>query len=209
MPEYRVFLPEILSDVPGCPDVTVEDKAELTVRDFCDQTEVWQEWRDIYIDPDVDNYTLTPPPGSEINIVTKVVSNNIEIRAAPSPGPGLDDNNYDAPAGSVYSGWSFNPPNYLRLSGVPQSESVLFVKMALRPKAGHGSFPDWIWNRYKRFLISGVLARLLMQRGMTWSEPNLALVHQREYQRGIARSRIDKVKGFSNKSLRVKFKRFI
>lgn len=209
MADYRVFLPEVLPNVPGCPDITVTGKAELVVRDFCDRTEVWKEWRDIYFDPGVDRYEITAPQGSEIGKVASVVYNNRAIEAVSSTGPGVDDNNFEAGTGNVRDGWLFEPPNYLRLASVPEDEGLLFLSLVLRPQIGYGSFPDWIWSNYWRYLASGVSARLLMQRGMAWSQPDLAVVYMREFENGISNVKRNISKGFSNRSLKVKPRRFV
>ena len=207
MPEYSVFLPEVLPEAPGCPDVTVEDKAENVVREFCNRTWLWDRWTDLYLDPGVDRYAVNVP-GAEIVSIIEVRLDNTPAKPTTGMGAGEADNNYDAPEGTIWEGWMMEPPNFLRLARLPVESDMIFIKTVLRPRRGHGSFPDFIWEAYTHHLVSGVLASLMIQRGTTWYSPDLAVMHNQIFNQGIARAKMNKAKGFTNKNLRVKPRRF-
>ena len=209
MPAYDVFLSKVLIQTPGCPDITVLETARDVVRDFCSETHIWQEWGDIYLDSSIDVYDLVPPAKSEIITVSRLVRDNRDISPVTSSMPGIDVNFEGAVKGSINRGWHFEPPDSVRFAALPSEQGIVYARMVLMPEADADSFPDWLWQKYQEGLVSGVFAKLFIQHGMKWSNPGLAQLYLRDYNKKIGRAKVNLVKAHTNASLRVKARRFV
>ena len=61
----------------------------------------------------------------------------------------------------------------------------------LQPKAGVVEIPDDLLVKWDQVLQAGALAYLLSIPGQPWSDANMAMLKQREFQAGINNARAD------------------
>ena len=172
----------VRAEIDSCPDFVIERAALRVVREFCSKTHIWRVTLEIEIEDE--QAELSPVNGEVVAILSVDNENESEI----------DD-------------YEFYPPSTLEIEAEDGDEYKVLV--ALTPKLTETTVPKWILERYETIILNGVLGRLFMQSNQEWSNPNISFVYKQMFQKGMAGASIDIVKKFSNKSLRVKPRRFV
>ena len=69
---WELYLPEVLVDVPGCPDIVAVNAVRNAAIDFCEKSQVWQYdfTAKVSLVAAQAVYALTPPTGARVNMVT-------------------------------------------------------------------------------------------------------------------------------------------
>ncbi len=173
----------VRADIPSCPDFVIERHAIRVMRDFCVQTQIWKDTLTGTIDEGEDDFTLAPANGEVCFVISLDIDNSLS--------------------------WEFQPPDKVVFDEDMSEDSDIEVQVVLQPKLSDTQAPEWILDRYEGVLVKGIFSRMLRQNGQAWSNPNLALAYEQEYRKSIARARIEKIKQFTNQSLRVKPRRFV
>lgn len=208
------LLPYLLPDVPGVPDITALQALRLSLIEFCVQTHAWDEIQDpIPLEDGVNEYDLDVEQGARIaaiknvwladRAVTPISMEELERRLPNwQVATGTDPAYFNAPADQ----------NSIRIYPIPEGVEAAGKTMTLRvayaPTLVATTVPDSVINRYLEPIVSGAKHRLMVAPGKGWSNPQLAVYHQAEFDEGVQRAKIDILHDKVQGSLRVKPLRF-
>lgn len=210
-PSWDIFLPNILTDAPGCPDEVAIQACKAAAAEFCERTLAWrEELPAVNVSEGVSEYALVPPQGTEIVMVLSARLENRPL-APLVPAPS------ELGSGEMESIWwsgasSPTPDRYLlprhgaiRLAPTP-SRAIpggLIVTAALKPAPSSAACPEVLAAAWLSPICHGAKARLLAMPGWAWSRPELSLHHDRQFRAGTARARSYRLKGHTAASLTV------
>jgi hypothetical protein len=194
---YTLTMPEL----PGVPAILLDDIITEIVRDFCTQTQCWQEdLTAIDVVADQADYTLTAPANTEIITPTYVKLNDTEI----FPGDEEDDDT------NTY--WLKRDKVTLTLQSTPTAAATggLEVRVAVRPTAAAtsiaGTNGDRMFSEWRRAWASGIKARLMEMPKKGWSNVAQAKYYADHYWEEVCRARSENALERMNKNLQAKAK---
>ncbi|MFW6437402.1 MAG: hypothetical protein ACOCZ7_00195, partial [Armatimonadota bacterium] len=178
MTKIEDLLPDVLPEVPGCPDEIAERDLPLAAREFCRETFVWQQ---IVLEKDDlthddDEHEIADPFDGDILAITRV-----EI--------GGDPVKFDWPRRDL-----------LKAEGVGD----LVAWGALQPKLNERYVPDLLADYYIEALTDGAKFRLMRMMGVEWAQPEMAGVYQRAFQSHVAHARMEAARKHTSRPRRAK-----
>lgn len=199
MATYQDLLPQILPEVPGCPQTVVLQKMADTVRHFCRESWYWQ--------PTIQPISLLPfqPLAPDLAIYELTVTEPVEVlgiidlyyKGRPLPS-GVESalnrfcrdwQNESAPQPRMYI-----PIGTNKVRLVPASDSVQAIavtgKVAVAPAIGATEFGDALLT-YTDGVVAGSLARLQRMAKKEWSDPAMAVGNQALYADSLSLAKLE------------------
>lgn len=178
------FLPYVLPEVPGCPQITATRAIRDAVIEFCTKSDVYMaEPQSLVLIPNVTEYDIDVPAGAEVNHVTKLLRQGRPLDKLPyfDAIEKLDG----AQAGSTPSYYAQSDNNTLIVGPVPSEREKLTLLFTLKPTAKASSIPDTIGLEHRDTIVSGALFRLQMMAGSAWANGGAATSNKALFDRGI------------------------
>lgn len=154
----------ILSELPGCDDLTIRMKLGAALREFCRETNACA-----YAIPAVVlKGGIVPIPPAPFGMLVGTVLDVIDSRGYRVK--------FDVTDSLMQS---------IVLRGASEGDKVL-VKLSAYPKAGGESCPEWFVERYAEVITAGAMNKLLSMTNRPWSDPQRAMAYGAEYSDAIS-----------------------
>jgi hypothetical protein len=202
---WDTFFPDVLPEVIGCPEPTVERALVATWRDLCAFTKVWRQDLDaITMIAGNDTYDMLPPYGAEVMQVESATLNGVDIRVVNAEGTSLRSR----VAGTGSSRVQVIDTTQLRVQPTPATGGGLLVLAAvLVPTDNATGVDSTLADAHKMMAADGTLARLLLLNKAEWANPALAAVKQAQYNaaRGRLQWRVAKARSTQSPRTRAQF----
>lgn len=176
LPEITRLLADVRSSAPGAMDVEMRGQLFAVLRDFCDETNVWQETIDVNVTVGNTAYVITPTLGSIIRLLNFYNPQDTYKRFA-------------TPA-------TMQVPGALVLQQSP-SQDVLLTALVSKtvddPVDAEGNPPidSWIVQKYSEAFTAGVVGRLLRQPAKPYTDKELAMYHLKTYRSMRSTARVE------------------
>jgi hypothetical protein len=198
---FSGLLPLLVPDLPNCPKQVILQYARQAARDFCIETEAWQEeLAPIDLVDETVDYTLVIPYDAEVRRIMEVY-----IRTEEDVDDGLDGTLQD------YDKYEFTPPTTLTLddSIEPQDDVTdgLVVKVVLVPQlfedvhseTTQAGISSTFLNSWAEPIIARTLYLLKRMTRKDWSDPQGAALALSDYNRGVTAAK-QEVEAFKYRS---------
>jgi hypothetical protein len=163
----------IAGQVPLCPNPVIKDYLIDILRDFCKETNLWDENQLTAIDlvADQADYTLTSSSGDIVS-VESVEIDGVPIK--PASKKILNEIRYrfrDVTERRPRA-YDFKASNVLTLIYTPSEDLTggLVVWVSLKPLESATSIEDFLWRDYKMDITNGVVGQLLQLSNKPWSD---------------------------------------
>ena len=207
------FMPYVLPDVPGCPEIAAVQAVRNAAIEFCERTMLLQRDHDpITVVAGVVDYDFDPPTGYLVTKVMRVWFQKNEL----TPTVPDDVNNptvYNSLAAPVTAAM---PRNYIQkdertfsLYPTPDTTApnALTLRVALKPTRDSTSGDDVLYEDWVETIASGAKARLLSQNGRPYANGPLSGMHGAVFNHGINRALVRGYKGHTRANLSVQLRR--
>jgi hypothetical protein len=205
MAQLAEFLPYVLPYAAGCSAPLAEQQIRQICIDFCMHVPVVQ----LTLDP-LDllagqrEYDIDSPPGSETSDILQAwfQGQPLPIVSGKSgAGPWFAPNATPGPPLALRQ----RAANTFELDRAPAESlsQALILQIATRPSRNSNQIADILFNDYAYGIGQGVVARLLMMPGHSFSNPGMAAYYHSEYLRVRAEARIRVARDFNPVALRV------
>ncbi len=197
---WAEWFPDVVPQVPGCPQPIVEHEIRRASQAFFEGTRAWQGW-------------LDPVPVLAGEQAVAIIADDAEqevIRLESALFDGRPLAVY--PAGEMDSmfgdDWTLHTgapsaitmdgPTTVRLYPSPSSNSVTGLKcrVSVRPSEAATGIPDEYWRRYRGHISAGAKAGLMIHAGKPWSNPEMAAMFGAAFSASIADVCIKAAKAF-------------
>lgn len=190
---WETYLPEVLLDVPACPDSVAENSIKQAAIEFCNQSRVWREQlSDLSTVQGQATYPLTGliPTDSQMIALHKVIHTD-NTRPLGTINKILLDR-YKLSAVQQRP-WYFNndEPNILHLYPDPDIGPYTIELFAiLKPTRASTSGPDFLYNDWLECIAHGAKARLKAMSKRPWMDKSMVAYHRKEFIAGWVEARI-------------------
>lgn len=198
--DYERWLPRVLPDVPGCPDVTVIHHARLACREWFERTLSWREQlAPITAAAGDSSYLLPLPPDS---VLAKLMTYVIDGRdgVAVSVQTGLK---YVRENRSGNYCWTQDNRN-VSVHPAPTAAQVLEFGVALKPSDDSSSIPERLFDLYADKITDGILARIFGMASQPWTSADRESAYRAKFVNSIESAAIAAAKSYSATSGRSK-----
>lgn len=171
-------------------------KAELfdVLTEFFDISSSWQERIDLDLTPFTARYEIIPSEGQIIRLLcasgNSLYQNTAALVAAEALNGGQDVGSWtrlnatlEDPTNSIMH--VLNPPN------TAQAARVWVVKNVVLPTTKDlvPIAPDWVLPKWGRYILDGVLGKMMSTPAKSYSNDALGVYHLKRFQEGISRAR--------------------
>lgn len=194
----RSWLPFILPDVQGCPEVSALHALRQSAVEFCEQALVWvTDYTDSLIAGEREYYAFAPSE-ARVHRVVSLSYNGEALRLLPSLP--TDDTTgapsaYYAVAGGVI---------YLdRLPTAAETDALTGI-VACKPARDATYLPGFLYDDWVEPIAAGAKWRLLSTPGKRWTQPEFAAKYAQEFKAGVGHARIAMNTSHTAKSLTVR-----
>lgn len=179
--------------LPGASDAGIKSVLFDVIDEFFDATNAWAEWIALTLTPGNQVYQVYPQFGGMINrLVTAIDINNVTQPATLSlDGTSISNNTtvFSSPPGAILT--FFQPVN------TSTALQVLVAKKSILPnnKDDIPDAPSWLFPKYARYLLEGLVGTSMMERAKPYSDPNNASYHLKKFRDGMAMAKTEVMRG--------------
>ena len=181
MAEYADFLPGINIHIGNdCPRLAMLYAVKSVVRKFCDESKIWvHDCPTIEANQDQLMYLLDVPNNAAICKIWSITGRKNIEQYYQQPVHHIQFNNQIV--------FNADLPNYL---------TQLSAVVSLTTMQNSLTCPDFLYQNYHDAIVSGAVASLQMMPARSWSEPNMAAVHQQTFDDAVKKAINDRDDGF-------------
>jgi len=189
---YSTLVPEILPEVIGCPDTTIERAVRDAAIEFCDTALVYTVDQDpVAVTKGLTEVDLDIPTGARLVQVLRVMLGSYELTRMSREDLFSSGRAWQTDTGRPQA-VTFATEASIRLVPIADQSLTekLYIRFAVTPTRAATSVPDSIAERYYLEIVFGAKATLLLIPGQTWSNPQLAMAHRSAFERGMREARL-------------------
>ena len=205
---YRYITPEL----PGAPSELLRQAVMLTASNFCVETQALDQLSDpIQLQPGQADYDMDPLSGCQPVTIKGVWTGNRELRPVTMSELFQLLPNWQSAKSSEPSFYNmvkgFGVLTVYPTPADPVSAQLTFHAVYAPQQTG-SILPDVLFDRYFDAIAAGAKARLMIQPGQTWSNPQQAVIYNRVYDATVNQARGDVLHNRVPGSIRVRPIRF-
>lgn len=192
--DWEDYLPEVLPDVPGCPDRVAIDAILQSAIEFCNQARTWrQQLTDLVTAQSTATYDIEVegllPADSEPLAIHKLQHNDFSRPLATISKQQLDIYRLTDTEEKPYY-FNNDEPKVVRLYPTPDAAYTMFIWAILKPTKASTSGPDFLYNDWLEPIAHGAKARLCAQAARPWGNKSMVRFHRSEFIGGYVEARI-------------------
>jgi hypothetical protein len=197
---WSAWFPDVLPKVAGCPVPVVEHELRRAAQEFFEESRAWQV-------PAADADVVADT--AEVTIVsTNSEHELVRVEMVWHDGKPLDPVTVEELDAQFVDDWRTHtgtPSKFLQLTpGVIQLYPVptvgitdgITARISVRPSDTSTGIPDEYRVKYRKAMMDGSLAALMLYPGKPWTAPDLASAHSAKFQDAIDRANYDAAQGF-------------
>jgi hypothetical protein len=192
---YSDLLQFLEVELGGCPVPLLTQTLQKVGRQFCEDTEAWRETLTFNRVANQADYVLTPTWSAEIRRIISVKTHGDTMN------PDLHESWYEFEP-------STNTLTMLSPATDAQTDGMV-VKIVLVPWLITQELEGWFMGRWANALINGTKAELMLMKNKSWTSLDRAPFFSQEYNKDVAKARIELSKSGKRKETQVYFKRFV
>lgn len=196
MRTWDVFFPDVLPEVLGCPEPTVERALLRAAQDWCMRTRCWRADLDpITLRAATADYDVSYPSQADgVQFIGATINGqDIDFEVADGTSTG------DRRAGSRGSKRILtSDQRIVTVMPTPATTGTLVITALLKPSDAATGVPNDVGDRFKAEIALGALERLLKMNKTEWMNPTLAADKGKDYEQAVARVRKAVWKAWTN-----------
>jgi len=208
--DFTAWLPEVLPNVPDCPEVLAVNAVRNACIDFCNETTWWQgDYGTVPLAAADLPYAFAPPVGVQV----------IQIMSASIEGRLLGATDIDTLDSRVV-GWRnaegeprvvFRPALgemdlYPRPAGTDSYD--VFLRAAYAPLRAATDIDDAVFEAYMEEIAAGALSKLLSIPGRPWTNADSAAYYDNIFKAGRVQAAIEASRSYGRGQKQVQFRNY-
>lgn len=185
MKAWSYWFPDLLPQVPGCPNVLAVHELRRAAQDFCEKTMAWKVIETARaVTAGTETVAAAPADtGMELSEVERVSYDG--KRLDPETLDSIEQNhgaNWEAHTGTPFAYFQLTPGE-IRLYPTPaeDAQTGIVFTLVVKPSDTATGLPDDLAIKYRNAIHTGAKARLMAMTGKPWSNPADAAVHAQEF----------------------------
>lgn len=185
--------------LPGCPNPVMTEYLRETLRDFCEETKLWDNnvLTAISLVANQPTYALTHASGEIVHI------DHAEMDEVPMQPTSIEILNRH------FVNWRHSTtkkPQYYFMPSAGESIQLVYtpsenladalvVWVSLKPLEAATTVEDFLWSDYRYAIRDGALGQLLQIPNKPWSNPDIGFLREQKYEAARATAKNSKLRG--------------
>lgn len=190
MIKWEKYFSRVMPEVKGVPAPMAIQAIRDAAIEFCQKTWIWKQDIPYEMEEGFREIFVSVPRGARLVSVIYLLENgrqkhlpeNIMIKSQRSPVEA------ELPA---------------------EKDKEYEARVALKPSETSTEGPEFLYNDHAEAIAHGAKARLMYDLRKDWGQPELAGVHHQMFRQAIAQEKIRMQQGYSQKTSRVRPRRFV
>lgn len=185
------FLPDVLPEVPGCPEPTAINALRSAATRLCQFAPVWQHEPPMFtVTPGTAEYSLAavgqlPSYGRVVRLIAPIKVNNEARHLYPTPRERLDYTSagWQQQTGPAIQTYFMLTQSTLRVVPIPDDTCTdqLSLRFWMRPTDDAGQIDESLLLEYRMAIADGAKFRLMSMPKQPWSDPAMAAFYGRQF----------------------------
>lgn len=195
MKAWSEFYRDVLPEVTGCPEPSMNLALLRTAQQFFSRAHVWTVWLDNTTTiADATEYDIELEPGSELVKMKRATLDGRPIRLT-TPDSLPDD--WKTNSAGIDTCVFTTDNKTITLLPANAAGLILRVEATLKPSNTATGVEDSYFDQYVDIIAMGAKARLMQQQGMSFSNPVRGLDLERQFDDAVSSLAIRKFRAFS------------
>ncbi len=199
--QLSAFMPLVLPYVPGCAEIAAEAMVRQAAIEFCTRSLAHQRTLDA-VATDAGSAEVDFDIGKDV-VVAKLLACWLNRRPLGLAAPAWLDGRDLPLAGMPKAAYVTDGTRKLFLDAIPGAGQQLVARVALRPSMVATTLDDALFERYSLAISHRAIALLAAQPDKSYSNPQVAMTAQGEFDQALTRARVAVFKGHSRAAARV------
>ena len=162
--------------LPGASEEGLKGELFNVINEFLDVTNAWFEWMQIPIVAGQQAYTVNPQKGGMIIRLVCIFDTNMIVLPAHMA-------EIHPPGADIWLTWPQN---------IAQTGNAMFIKNVILPNSRENipDAPSWLLPMYERYILDGLLGRMMAQPSKAYSNPGQSTYHLKRFRDGMAMAKV-------------------
>ena len=206
MKKWDQFFPDLLIDLPGCPNPTIEHALLRAAQQFFSGAHVWKIWLDnTATSLNVTQYDIALEPNSELVRLERATLDGRPIGIkVPESLPADWQTNTAGIADCIFT----SDRKTLFLLPAKAAGLILRVEATLKPANSATGIEDDLFDQYADTIAMGAKARLMQQLGKPYTNMTDGATYEQRFMTAIKTIEFQRFRAFSSTSPRARVKTF-
>jgi hypothetical protein len=168
---WQKLLGQAKTSLIGASQAAMEVQLFEVLEEFFDGSNCWTEAIELVVIPNTLNYPVTPVQGGRILRLSDVIDQNLVAQNAVMP-----------EIGTVTFVYTYTDS---------QPMTAIVVKTVSNPLECYPpNIPEWLLPQHGLVILNGILGKMMMQPGMSYSNPKLGDFYLRKFSDGISKAMV-------------------
>jgi len=189
---YSTLVPEILPEVLGCPDTTIERAIRDASIELCENALIYTVDQDpVSITKGLTEVDLDIPTGTRLVQVLRAMLGQNQLSRMSREDLFASGRAWQTDTGRPLV-ITYSSETAIRLVPIADQSLTekLYLRFAVAPLRASTSIPDAIAERFYKEISYGARSNLLIIPGQPWSNPQLGMAHRSAFERGMREARL-------------------
>lgn len=215
MASYEAFLPYVLPETPGCPEIVAVQAIRSSAIDFCERSLILQRDHDpVTLVKGIIDYDFDPPLDN--TLVTKLMRAWFQRDEVEAVAPDMVNDvtvynalfaNANAITGPTKQILQKDERTFTVFPKPDQTyQNALTMRVALKPTRASSTCDDVLFEDYAEFIAHGAKARLCITPGKPYTAPDVAALGNAMFMQGVNRALQRGVRGHTRSTLSVRMR---
>lgn len=199
---FSAFYDALLPELPGCTTGMLDYHLRAVARDFCDRTSAWRAecLAVTSVEDTLTYFLLLGEANTDLVKLTKLVVDDVLQ---------WQDKQEDPDDTEVARYRPHKPPFTLNDAGdqftlEEQPTGEIVFTAAMKPKLTVTTLPDVLFNVHLEAIRTGVLSRLMRMGGKKWTDRDLAVAYEADFNAHMNHAAIAPTRGYVRAPLRTR-----
>lgn len=189
---YSDLVSDVMPEVMGCPEPTIERAIRDSVIDFCERGMAYRVENDpVALPANVSEVDLEIPTRTRLVRVLKVRHGSKPLDPRTRDDLDADGDWTDIKGAPTH--YTFVSETAIRVVPYPNQSTTdkLHIRFAVAPTRASVAFPDEIGEKYYEIICAGAKARLMRMPSQAWSNTNMAAAYTQIFEKGVNKAKLE------------------
>jgi len=180
------FYPYVQPYVPGCPEIVIKTYLQEAAAEYCAKSEIWRyNLERSYTSKNTSDYELDVPNRAVLENIMFIRLDGVQMEHVSERhfNPGTNDDGTEITGTPTH--FSVFEDASIRMYPTPIAKHTFTGTLVVKPSLAAKGVENFIFESHGRNIATGALAKLAGIPNKEWSDPDVSMRSQIEFERAI------------------------